>query len=366
MDRLWNTSAGIVGIDISDNAIVYAEIVPTKEGHALRRFGEVSLPVGVVEKSVVVDAERLTEALRTLARTHRISSARASIGHEASHTLRMRIPVVSDSEIRPLVARMLEERFATPSNSLVFDYSISERTLEHVELIVHVSPKHVVDSHADVFSRAGITLVSLAPKSRALIGALTHPSETEATLIVDITESNTTATVVIGGVVASVSLLDFSSRQLDSDISPTFESAYPHMLRLKEAIRSCFLQWHLSVSTAGSPEVTIGKVILAGRNASFTGLAQYLSETLAAKVVVADPWRHVQLPPSEVPAISRSHAPRYATAIGLSIMGDAFGTLLPENARNYFRRARAIKVAILALLWVSVFSFVVFIFSVSI
>jgi Tfp pilus assembly PilM family ATPase len=278
----------------------------------------------------------------------------------------MRIPVVSDSEIRPLVARMLEERFSTESNSLVFDYSISERTLEHLELIVHVSPKHVVDSHADVFSRAGITLVSLAPKSRALIGVLRHPAEGEATLIVDIAESNTTATVVVGGVVASVSLLDFSSRQLDSDISPTFESAYPHMLRLKEAIRSCFLQWHLSLSTAGAPDVVVGTVILAGRNASFTGLAQYLSETLAVNVVVADPWRHVQLPQNEVPAIFRSHAPRYATAIGLSIMKDAFGTLLPENARNYFRRARAIKVAILALLWVSVFSLVVFIFSVSI
>ena len=366
MDRLWNTSAGIVGIDISDNAIVYAEIVPTEEGHALRRFGEVVLPAGVVEKSVVVDAERLTEALRTLARTHRISSARASIGHEASHTLRMRIPVVSDSEIRPLVARMLEERFSTSSDTLVFDYSISERTLEHLELIVHVSPKHIVEAHANAFSRAGIALVALTPKSRALIQSLTHASEVEATLIVDIAESNTTATVVIGGVVASVSLFDFSSRQLDSDISPTFESAYPHMLRLKEAIRSCFLQWHLSVSTAGAPEVTIGKVILAGRNASFTGLAQYLSESLAVAVVVADPWRHVQLPPSEVPAISRSHAPRYATAIGLSLMNDAFGTLLPESARKYFRRLRVIKIAILALLWVSVFSLVVFIFSVSI
>jgi Tfp pilus assembly PilM family ATPase len=62
----------------------------------------------------------------------------------------------------------------------------------------------------------------------------------------------------------------------------------------------------------------VEKVILSGGGSLLLNLADYLSRRLNMKVIIGDPWSHINYPPELKPILSEV-GPRLAVAVGLAM-----------------------------------------------
>src|SRR3954466_10260936 len=77
-----------VGVDVSDRSIKYAKLIADDDGYELGSFGEMPLPAGIVESGQIVDAEKLSSALRELKKNVGLSFVRAALPEEQVYFFR--------------------------------------------------------------------------------------------------------------------------------------------------------------------------------------------------------------------------------------------------------------------------------------
>src|SRR4051812_22765306 len=67
------------GLDISDQSLKFAELVPTKNGIKMGRYGERKIPVGIIESGKIKNLEKLKEVLTKLRAEEGIRFVRVSL-----------------------------------------------------------------------------------------------------------------------------------------------------------------------------------------------------------------------------------------------------------------------------------------------
>src|SRR5688572_11834264 len=77
-----------VGIDLSDRAARFIELVPDKSAYKIRRFGEQVLPPGVIDKGDIKDIATFKTALIALRRDYGLSFVRVSLPEEKAFLFR--------------------------------------------------------------------------------------------------------------------------------------------------------------------------------------------------------------------------------------------------------------------------------------
>jgi len=68
-----------VGLDISDQSIRFAELVPHGSGYALGRFGEKDIPRGVMDSGKIKDTEGLKKILSSIHNEYKIDFVNVSL-----------------------------------------------------------------------------------------------------------------------------------------------------------------------------------------------------------------------------------------------------------------------------------------------
>src|SRR3989344_4857930 len=81
-----------VGVDISDSSVKFAEFIKSGDGLRLGRYGERSIPDGVVVKGMIQKVEELADTLRALKREMHITFIRASLPEEHAYIFQTHIP----------------------------------------------------------------------------------------------------------------------------------------------------------------------------------------------------------------------------------------------------------------------------------
>src|SRR3989339_2204129 len=70
------------GLDISDESLKFVELVATRNGLGVGRYGERSIPLGVIESGKIKDPERMVETLSSLRKEEGVKSVRVSLPEE--------------------------------------------------------------------------------------------------------------------------------------------------------------------------------------------------------------------------------------------------------------------------------------------
>ena len=334
-----------VGIDISDRSIKFAKLIPTAHGFRLGEFGDVPLAPGIVEGGRIVTASRLVEALAELRRKHDISFVRAALPEEQMYFFRMNVPAGPEDSLYGTVELALEEHVPIAATEVVFDFEVVGRTEGEVEVAVTAASNTVIESYADTFRMAGLTLLSLELEAQAVARTVIHREDTFAHLIIDFGETRTGIAVSYGGQVYFTSTVNVGGQMLTETLAKHFGISVaeaesmkrefglrrnsPHqdlfslllnnVAVLRDEINKHFIYWHTHPDENGKPRPPIEQIILVGGDSNLAGLPDYLATSLRVKTVVADVWTNVELPEHGVPDLTRNDSLGYATAIGLSL-----------------------------------------------
>lgn len=338
-----------VGLDISDAAVSALELVRHKRSFVVGRFGRRALPRGSIAGGYVHDKEAVVEELRKLKDALNLDVVNASLSEENAYLFKTKIPRVARKEIRGVLEFKLEENVPLAASDAIFDYSMitqgGHESGDHLDVGVTVLPKKVVEVYTELLDAAGLVPLSFEIEAQAISRAVVSKGDRDTHLIVNIGEGKTglfivsdevvhfTSTVAVGGehfteVIAkhlSVSALEAESIKREPKAFKGRENADLFLALtktisvLRDEVSKLSVYWSTHKDPAGEVGKKISKIVLCGRDAGISGLAEYLALFFDSPVAVGNVWQNVCSFEDYIPPLLFSESLDFAAAVGLAL-----------------------------------------------
>lgn len=338
-----------VGVDLSEVSLRFVKITGNgKKGFDVLNFGEYKIPDGVISLGQIEKPEVLRDILIRFKNEHDIQFVHASLPESIAYLSEMEIPRTKDGDLYESIELQLEEHVPINLDDAAFDYEIIDtgnKRSDVIKMMVSATQKKNVQAYQDIFSSAGITLLSLETDATALLRVVIPKGSQETTLILDMGRTKTGVYIVSKGIVSFVSDIEIGGKdiiaaimkdsvltieevkemykKLEQNEKPEDKRNYEIVLRvfsdIKEEVNKHFIFWNTYKDKNGQKKDKIEKIILCGSGATIFGLQEYLSSELKIPVEIANVWGNLFSFDDTIPEISFHDSLLYSTAIGLSL-----------------------------------------------
>jgi type IV pilus assembly protein PilM len=337
-----------VGLDLSDNTVKCAELLPTREGLRLGRFGEAKLPEGCIAEGRVKEAGTLTQAIEEFAAEHRLQFVHGSLPAEHAYQFQTELPADTPSaELATAVEFSLKENVPLPPEELLYDFTLlTAPTRKKPIAAVSVYPIEIVESYTAICKDAGIQPLSFETEAQADARALVGKSNYETVMIVDIGRTGSELSIVSQGTPLFISSLEIAGNDITNVVkrfmqvsfaeaeqvkeergfikseenNDLFEALLGPISDLRDEITKHLTYWHMHGSSQhhlATPDVD--HILLTGGGANLRGLVDYLNATMSLPVYTGNVWTNVDTFDNYIPPLPRAEALTYATALGLAL-----------------------------------------------
>ncbi len=335
------------GLDLSDRSLKFIQLGWKRGTLQVIKFGETALPLGVIDNGQIKDETALVAALKDLAAKHQLKVVACDVPEEDAYVFRLKLPPVKTSLLSPLVAAELPERVPLPSTAVIFDYECGAISADGKWQVVDVAAarRETIENYCRVLLKAGLEVSSFELEGTALVRSLLSPHDRQTTLIIDLGKVRTSFSIASGGQVLDTTTVtgisgDAFTEAIRKNLNLSTEAAeekkvkfgltrgggneeqffalVPLLSALADEVkkRGNFWREHGGPETETAP---IGKVILAGGQASLPGLVEYLASGTNLSTAVAAPWDQVFSLVKSVPPFPLNESLRFTTAIGLAL-----------------------------------------------
>lgn len=330
----------VVGLEL-DTGMIRAVEMQGKNGTArIVAAGEMPLPEQAVVEGVVQDVEAVSAALQKLWREARFKSRNVVLG-VFNQSVLMRLiefPKVPKERLAQAIRLQAGDYFPIPLSQLEFDFAVvgetnSDGNVMHEVLLVAAKTADLQTSiTALINSKLNPQVIDATPL--ALLRTLPRARQQGATVMVDLAMGISSIILTVDGMpryarVLPVKLRDYFSElgsQLNVGdsytgyVAATVErgsenEAYQRWRQaVTEEIRT-FIAYYLQQEQLGNIEA----VLLSGRGARTTDLADYLQEDLGVTVEVILPTEIVKLAKGKAQVDLNN--PEFAVSTGLALRG---------------------------------------------
>ncbi|MFA6524565.1 MAG: pilus assembly protein PilM [Candidatus Paceibacterota bacterium] len=337
------------GLDISDESLKFVELVATKKGLRVGRYGERKIPSGVIESGKIKEPKRLEEILSSLRKEEGLKSVRVSLPEEQIYLFKLKLEKLGLKSIWEGIELSLEEHVPIMTQNAIFDYKIIKEYDEYFDLQVAVIPRNIIETYLSIFKNSGLSVSSFEPEVQAISRAVVKKGDLGTYMIVDFGDNRTSISVISQGVVVFTSTLDMGGVMLSRAIQKNFKISFEEAEKLKvnyglqrnvpdkeifqvllnslsvlcDEISRHFLYWHTHKDEEEKDRPSIKKIILCGGDSNLIGLPEYFSVVIKTQVDVANVWVNILDIKKDVPEIDFKQSLSFATALGLAL-GDFY------------------------------------------
>ena len=341
----------VFGFDLSDRSLKYLELLRTRQGRRLGRFGEAKIPQGLIEDGQILKKEELISLLKDIQKERGVKYIAAALPEEKVFLRAVKLPAMEEREIKVALESQLEENVPLAASEAVFDYEIIPETDKngHLDVNLAAAPKNFAESYAEVFQKAGFQPLAFDLESRALVRSLVAAGDNSCQMIINFGATATNFVIAVGGKARFAAVIKAAGRTLDQAIAKAFSVSLPEAEKIKkekfrlgktaenDELFNALLPvvsavagevgrhinyWESHQDEHGSPRSKIEKMILAGGDANLSGLVDYFSHRLGLPVEYGNVWANVFSLNDELPEISFKDSLRYAVALGLALFED--------------------------------------------
>ncbi len=333
------------GLDISDESIKFVELINTKHGARVGRYGQRRIPPGIIESGRIKNPKLMEEILLALRKEVGIRSVRVSLPEEQVYLFKLQLEKFGLANIRESIELNLEEHVPIPALDAVFDYELLDQDSKSLELQVATIPKNVIENYLNIFENSEIEVQSLELEAQAIARAVLEKGDMETYMIVDFGEKRTGIFIVSRGVVMFTSTLDVGGTMLNDMIMKSFKINFEEAEKMKQqygllrnapnkelfsVLLNCVsilrdeivkhsLYWHTHKDEEGKSNPSIKKIILCGGDSNLLGLSDYFSVSMKTPVELANVWVNIFNTKDHVPDINFKEALSFSTALGLAL-----------------------------------------------
>lgn len=338
-------STSSFGLDISDESLKFLELINTKDGIRVGRYGERSIPAGVIEAGKIKDQKRIEEILSSLKKEEGIKSVRVSLLEEQVYIFNLHLEKSNIVHVRESIELALEEHIPISAADAIFDYELIREDAQSLDIQVYAIPKNIIENYISIFKNSGISVQSFELEAQAITRAVLKNGDMDTYMIVDFGEKRTGIFIISRQVVMFTSTLDVGGAMLNEMIAKNFKINIKEAEKLKKeyglqrnienkeifsVLLNCvsilrdelvkhFLYWNTRKDEEGNNNPPIKKVILCGGDSNLIGLSEYLSISVKDKVEMANVWVNITDTKNQVPDMGFKAALSFAATLGLAL-----------------------------------------------
>ncbi|MBU0999321.1 pilus assembly protein PilM [Patescibacteria group bacterium] len=333
------------GLDISDESLKFVELIITKNGVRLGRYGERSIPPGVIESGKIKNSKKMEEILSTLRKEEGVKSVRVSLPEEQVYLFALKLEKLGLKNIREGIELALEDHVPILAQDAIFDYDLVSENTQSLEVQVTVIPKNVIENYLLIFKHSQISVKSFELEAQAASRAVIKKNDDNTYMIIDFGKERTGIFIVSGGIVVFTFTLDLGGVTLTKMIQKNFNVSLEEAEKMKQEyglerntknkeifavllnsvsvlrdeIVKHFLYWHTHKDEKGRNNPTIKKIIFCGGDSNLIGLTEYISVSMKSSAELADVWTNISNYENYIPKITFEKSLSFATALGLAL-----------------------------------------------
>ena len=339
-----------IGVDISDTSLKYIEFT-REHAHdthlALRHWGDIDVPSGVVERGKVHDEKKLASILKEVRERTGALYVNVSLPEERAYLFETTIPSETpEREIRGLLEFKLEENVPLSPRDAYFDYAVAgeDTANKSARIAVAVYARSTIDSYYRACADAGIIPLSFEIEAQAIARAAVPRNQHDTYLIVDFGKTRMGIGIVHRGMLMYTSTIEIAGNQMSAEMREVLgnlseaeltaikntkglihtkdnervaEVLERYASNIADELSVRMHYWHTRDIDRAAREIK--KIIVCGGSANLFGLPEFLSEKLEVPTERAQVWVNALSLDEEVPPITRRYSYGYATAIGLAL-----------------------------------------------
>ncbi len=359
MFKFLNLNPEIFGIDINDLSIKIIKLKKKASGFSLASFNDVPISPGIVKDGAIIDQDALAKIITMACNTVKgekldTKYAVVSLPEEKSFFQLIQMPKMELGELRSAVPHEAENYIPLTIDKVYLDFQIIDQHANnhgHLDLLVNVMPKPIVDAYVSCFKKAGIIPCVLEVESQAIVRALIKKDEkNSSTIFIDFGQTKTSFIIFSENSIRFTSSIPISSSQLTDTISEklgvTFNKAEELKIKyglnpskderydIKKVILPIlndlvvqvkkyisFYQGHAFREHSPSDD-KIEKIVLCGGGVNLKGFAEFIFKELKIPVEIGSPFVNVFLQKNVTNnLIPPQKALSFTTALGLALRG---------------------------------------------
>jgi len=318
------------GIEVADTAVRFVDFREVGKQKRVRAYDEVPLKNNVVQKGVIQDMTKVTEALRALKEKYNLEHVQSVIPEEKAYLYTTQLKLSTDINVQDSIEFTIEENVPLSVNEVVFSYDfLGNNPKKNVQAVVSVVPQEVVGSYNQVLVDAGLVPVGFKVESHAIARSVISKKDTCCTcIIVDLSDSKTGLYIIHRGTVfyssstptesILTSAKDLSGNLLEKD-SQELKSSGLSSAFIENEIKRLQDYWKSQKDTLSDEYKEISHVVVCGERAEDTDIITALSRSLKLPIMPANVWSNAFDIDEYIPPIHAQDAMRYASAIGVAL-----------------------------------------------
>jgi len=343
----FRKTSHLVGLDIGSMALKASEIVETKSGYSLQRFGMLDIAYGAIEEGVIKDADEIAASIRKLfnENSFKTQNVAVSIGGYSVIVKKISLQTMTEGQLQEAINSEAEQYIPFDISEINLDYQILGETKnnpDRMNVLLVAVKKEVVNSYVNLIQMAGLNPCVIDIDAFALqnIFELNYAPEDENVALIDIGASKTSLNILKGN--SSVFMRDVTlgcgmiNRKIVSLLDCSYEEAeqlkysdQPDRISpddVKEIISSVVDDWCNEIRRAldffysAYPDDQIKRIMLSGGGAHIKEFRELLTVETSSEVGIINPFRNVQIDEKkfDISYLERI-APQAAISMGLSI-----------------------------------------------
>ncbi len=300
------------GLDISDNSIKYAEILPSKRGWKVGKYGKKLIAPGIIKFGRIENKEKMVNLLNHLKKDIGIKSVRISLPEEQSYLFTITLPKTDSEQIMKKISLLLDAYVPMLAEEMAFEYQILEEIDHMLNIRVIATPKEIINEYTKVFEKAKIKIKEFKLKAESLAKNL-HRKNTKkifypsTSMLVELERNRSSVSVIHQGSVVFNSVLDKGVNE-----NERVES-------LRDELTRHYIYWHTHKDDEGKERPKIKKIILVGEGKDLSELAEYFSKGMKIPVELANVWANILNIEEDIPEMDFKESLAFASAISLAL-----------------------------------------------
>ena len=337
----------LVGLDIGSRTIKACEIIETKKGRNLEKFGMIDIESGLIEDGSIKNPEVVAGAIRQLYQTHKIRehNVAISIGGYSVIVKKINVQTMTEDQLHESIHFEAEQYIPFDISDVNLDFQIlgeNEANPNQMSVLLVAAKKDMINDYLNLSQLAGLNPCIIDVDAFALqnIFEVNYESNEENVALIDIGASKTSLNILKDNTSVFMRDVSLGCGQINQRIASITDSTLEEAEQLKfgdqedkiskedlaDIVSAVVTDWCTEIRRALDffystyPDEQIKKIVLSGGGGSIKEFRQLLAVETSAEVQTINPFENIQVDEGRFEtSYIESIAPQAAICMGLAI-----------------------------------------------
>jgi type IV pilus assembly protein PilM len=193
----------LIGLDIGSKSLKAGEIVDAKGGYALKNFGMIDIPPGLIEEGNIRETQEVANAIKELWKASNIKDKNVaiSIGGLSVIVKKINVQTMEEEELQETINMEAEQYIPFDISDVNLDFQIlgeSDANPNQMSVLLVAAKKETIDDYISLVSLAGLNPCVIDVDAFALqnIYELNYETSEENIALIDIGASKTSLNIL--------------------------------------------------------------------------------------------------------------------------------------------------------------------------